>query len=184
MSESPGPDVLAKAIKALTIAVWCLCIVALAQLAFYVSSYIRSMRFAREMASSAPSVRSGLSKTTWSRPENERPFHELPPEQMVARSSVILLTTYVKDGKRYKAIVAEILKQDPNVTLYYSVGDEYPTLSYFPKDGESCGEGQVVFLVGSPASMRSSYSFAGGRITGLGDMPLTTLREMIKRKKS
>lgn len=94
-----------------------------------------------------------------------------------------LLTSCEKDGNRYKAIVAEILKPEPDTILYYS-GDEYPTLSFFPKEGESCGEGQVVFLVGSPASMRSSYSFSGGRIGGLGDMPLSTLREMVKRKKS
>jgi hypothetical protein len=99
---------------------------------------------------------------------------------MVARSSAILLTTYQDDGNRNKAVVAEILKQNPSVTLYYSVGDEYPTLSFEKQKDRSCGEGQVVFMVGSPASMASSFSFTNGRIGGLGDMPLTKLREMVK----
>jgi hypothetical protein len=100
---------------------------------------------------------------------------------MVARASVILLTAYQDDGTRNKAVVAEILKQDPNVTLYYSVGDEYPILSFDKKKDMSCGDGQVVFMVGSPASMASAYGFTNGRIGGLGDMPLARLREMVKQ---
>ena len=108
-------------------------------------------------------------------------FHELPPEEMVARSSAILLTTYEDDGKRNKAVIAEILKQDPGVTLYYSAGDEYPMLSFDKQKDMSCGDGQVVFMVGSRAFMASSYGFTNGRIGGLGDMPLTKLREMVKQ---
>ena len=100
---------------------------------------------------------------------------------MVARSSVILLTSYQDDGNRNKAVVAEILKQDPNATLYYSVGDEYPMLSFDKQKDVSCGDGQVVFMVGSPASMRASFGFTSGRIGGLGDMPLSKLREMVKQ---
>ncbi len=185
MVEDPKPDALTRAIKMLTVAVWCLCGLVLAQLGFYGWSYISSMRLARQaMAATTSSIQSVPSKALRPEPSEEKPFHELPPEEMVARSSVILLTSYQDDGKKNKAIVAEILKQDPNVTLYYSVGDEYQMLS-FPKQGNvSCGDGQVVFMAGSPASMRASFGFVNGRIGGLGDMPLTTLREMVKRKKS
>ena len=184
MTESSDHDRLARAIRVLTIAVWCLCAAVLAQLAFYVTGYVKSMRWARE----SMAVRSTVAKSSSARsipmPTPEIPLHELPPDEMVARSSVILLTSYQDEKDRYKAVVAEILKKDPNTVLYYAVGDEYPSLSFQKEKGVSCGEGQVVFMVGSPASMRSSYSFTAGRIGGLGDMPLTTLRELIKRSGS
>jgi len=185
MAEDSKPDALTRAITTLTVAVWCLCALVLAQLVFYGWSYIESMRWTRQaMTTTTSSIQSGPSKALRLEPSQEKPFHELPPEEMVARSSVILLTSYQDGGSRYKAIVAEILKQDPDVTLYYSVGDEYSRLSFQKEEGTSCGDGQVVFMVGSPASMRSSYGFTNGRIGGLGDMPLTTLREMVKRKTS
>jgi hypothetical protein len=184
MNDAPNPDVLPKAIKSLTIAVWCLCVAVLGQLAFYVWGYVSSMRWAREsMTTKTSSAQPGYSKTFRTETTPEKPFHEMPPEEMVARASVILITSYQEDAQNYKAIVAEILKQDPNVTLYYAVGDEYPMLSFAKEKGTSCGDGQVVFMVGSPASMRSSYGFTNGRIGGLGEMPLTMLREMVKRKK-
>ena len=184
MTENPDSDRLARAIKLLTIAVWCLCAAVVAQLAFYVTSYVKSMRWARE----SMTVRSSIEKSSSSRPipmpTPEIPLHELPPDQMVARSSVILVTTYQEEKDRYKAVISEILKREPNTVLYYSVGDEYPSLSFHKEPGVACGEGQVVFMVGSPASMRSSYSFSGGRIGGLGDMPMATLRQMIDRPRS
>ncbi len=185
MTEDPRADALTKAIKTLTVAVWCLCALVLAQLVFYGWSYIKSMRWARQaMTTATSSIQSAPSKTFRAEPVEEKPFHELSPEEMVARASVILLTSYQDDGKKNKAIVAEILRQDPNVTLYYSVGDEYPMLSFEKQKDMSCGDGQVVFMVGSPASMRASYGFTNGRIGGLGDMPLAKLREMVKQKKS
>lgn len=183
MNEDSKADGLTKAIKTLTIAVWCLCALVLAQLLFYGWSYYQSMRLARQAMTTATTISSESSPSRHfpAEPVQEKPFHEMPPEEMVARSTVILLTTYVDDGKRNKAVVAEILKQDPNVTLYYSIGDEYPMLSFEKRKDVTCGDGSVVFTAGSPASMRSSYSFMNDRIGGLGDMPLAKLREMVKQ---
>jgi hypothetical protein len=183
MTENLDPDRLARAIKRLTTAVWCLFAVVLAQLSFYVASYAWSMRRARERMTICSSLGSSVPRTI-PMPTPEIALHELPPDQMVARSSVILLTTYQEEKDKYKAVVSEILKKDPNTVLYYSVGDEFPELSFHKEPGVRCGEGQVVFMVGSPASMRSSYSFSGGRLGGLGDMPMTILRQMIKGPKS
>ena len=110
-------------------------------------------------------------------------LHDLPPDQMVAKSTVILLTSYEDVGDRYKAVVAEVLKQDSGVELYYKVGDEFPHLSFAKERGQTCGEGQVVFMTGNPASMNSSYGFTSGRIGGLGDITLAALREMVKKGK-
>jgi hypothetical protein len=113
-----------------------------------------------------------------------RRFHDMSPDEQVAKSSAILLVSYQRDGERFKAVVAEVLKRRPGTELFYSVGDELRELSYYPKSDETRGEGQVVFLLGSPAEFRSSYSFDAGRIGGMGDMPIEVLREMVKRSKS
>jgi hypothetical protein len=186
-TEGDDMEPLIRAIKTLTIAVWCLCALVLAQLVLYGVSSIRSARWMRTATASrteSPAISPARRESLRSTEADDPPLHDLPPDEVVARSSAILLTSYQKDGDRFKAIVAEVLKQAPDTKLYYAVGDEFPTLSFYPKEGETCGEGQVVFMVGSPASMRLSYSFDNGRIGGLGDMPLSTLREMVKGKKS
>lgn len=38
--------------------------------------------------------------------------------------------------------------------------------------------GQVVFMLGNPASMVSSYGYEGERVQGMGDMPLAELRKL------
>jgi hypothetical protein len=179
-------DPLVRAIKVLTIAVWCLCSLAAVQVAFHVVSYFRYANLASEFRASGPvtTTYSGGTERTESEAEATR-FHDLPPEQMVAKSSAILLVSYQPDGERMKAVVAEVLKKNPDVDLHYGVGDELRYLSYYPKPGEVQvrGEGQVVFMVGSPAAMRSSFSFDAGRIGGFGDMPLDSLRKMVNGAK-
>lgn len=138
------------------------------------------MRWARQaMATTTSSVRSGPSGTLGAEPSEDKSFHELPPEELAKRSSAILLTKYQKDGERLKSVVVEILKRQPNTDLFYKVGDEFTELSRWARGNTDYGDGDVIFLTGSPASMRSSYSYRNGRIGGLGDMPLERLREMI-----
>lgn len=172
---------LTKAIKTLTVVLACLIVLQLAQFCLYLWGYVSSFRAMRQASLiTEGSTRVSPHTQSVTQPTPEVPLHELSPEKMVARSSVILLVTYLPERERFKAVVAEFLKRDPAATLYYSVGDEFTELSYTPKGGETCGEGQVVFLVGSPAEMRSSYSFSNGRIGGLGGMPLTTLRDLVR----
>jgi len=150
------------------------------QLCLYGWGFVNSLRFARQASSSFEGARH-TGPSAIAAPTPEPSFtHDMPLEQIIARSSAIMLVTYIPEGKRYKAIVAEFVKRSPNTVVYYSVGDEYPTLSYTPKAGETCGEGQVVFMVGSPAEMRVSYSFTNDQISGFGDMPLKRLRELAK----
>jgi hypothetical protein len=178
-------DPLVKAVRLLTIAVWCLCGLIAMQVVICGVSYFRSNSLLGKFGAGGP-VTTTTSSTGPVRMESRAEamqFHDLPPEQMVAKASAILLVSYQPDGERMKAVVAEVLKKDPDVVLHYAVGDELRYLSYYPKGGETRGEGQVVFMVGSPAEMRSSYSFDAGRIGGLGDMPLESLRRMVKGAK-
>lgn len=105
-------------------------------------------------------------------------FHELSLEEQIKKASVIALARHERwpDGKQ-KTIIKEFLKKEPNTTIYYNIGDEYPNGSFFKDEGIHYGDGLIVFFVGSPASMRMSMTFSGDRIHGLGDIPLQLLRE-------
>ena len=183
----PASEPIVRALRALTIAVWVLCGLVFVQLAFYGASYWSSWRWMRNsgrVTSATTSTTSSEPSAAGMRTDSGAGFHDLPAEQKVARASAILLISYQKDGDRYKAVVAEVLKLDPGVELHYNVGDEMVMYSYYPSDDSSRGEGQVVFMLGSPAEMRSSYSFDHGRIGGMGDMPIGKLREMVKKPKT
>lgn len=107
------------------------------------------------------------------------PFHELQIEDKIKQSSVIALAKYEPgpDG-RMRAIIKEYLKKAPNVTIQYTIGDEFQSASYYPSEKTNRGDGVVIFFVGSPATMRMSMSFSGDRILSLGDMPI----ELFKKK--
>ncbi|MHB8729920.1 MAG: hypothetical protein ACYC9K_12935 [Sulfuricaulis sp.] len=111
--------------------------------------------------------------------EPGKPFYELGIEEQIKKSSVIALARYERssDG-RMKAVLKEFLKKEPNVTIYYNIGDEYKTSSYYPKDKTDYGDGVVIFFTGSPATMQMSMTYSGDRIHSLGDIPL----ELFKKK--
>lgn len=111
----------------------------------------------------------------------ETPFFDLSVEDQIKKSTVIALARFEKaeDGKM-KAVIQEFLKKDPNVSLYYKVGDEFPDASFYPRKGYVHGDGVVIFLTGSPARMKASMSFDGDRIRGLGDIPLELFRNKCK----
>lgn len=107
------------------------------------------------------------------------PFHDLGLEDQIKQSSVIALAKFepAPDGKM-KAIIKEFLKKEPGVTIYYNIGDEHPSSSYYPQEDVGHGDGLVIFFTDSPANMKMSMSYSGDRIHGLGDIPV----ELFKRK--
>lgn len=109
-------------------------------------------------------------------------FYELPIEEQIKQASVIGLARYEPspDGKK-KAIFREFLKKDQDATIYYAIGDEYPSASFYPKEGTSHGDGVIVFFVGSPASMKMSMTYTGDRIHSLGDIPLELFRKKCEK---
>ncbi len=108
-------------------------------------------------------------------------LRDLPIETRIERATVIVLTRFedAADGRK-KAVIAEVLKHTPGTRFQYAVGDEYPSASYYPKDDVIRGDGTVVFFEGTSADMRYSVSFQGERVSGLGDIPMTLLREKCK----
>jgi hypothetical protein len=102
---------------------------------------------------------------------------------MMKKASAILLTQWRKVDGEVKQIVTEILKHRPGTTLYYSVGDEYEFPGSRSGPEYATGDGNVIFMEDSPASMRSSYSYSGERVGGFADMPLRKLRELARTAK-
>ncbi len=179
MDDNPGADSLAKALKTLAIAVGCLAVAVLALFGLYAFSLYNSRAFFRGATSfSGSSSRTTHAAGSTGVKSNDRPFHSLPPEEKIKRSSAILLTKHEKEGGRLKAIVSEILK-GPDAGLNYSVGDEFGDLSRYVEGDTDYGEGDVV-LFDASGDMRESMTYRRGRISGLGDMPLEVLRAMIR----
>lgn len=125
----------------------------------------------------APSISAAQRKEA--PPKSEIPFHELSIDEQIKQSSVIAIAKYeLGPNGQMKATIKEFLKKDPNVTVYYNIGDEHPSSSYFPEENTSYGDGRVIFFTGNPASMRMSLSYSGDRLHSLGDMPM----ELLKKK--
>jgi hypothetical protein len=116
-------------------------------------------------------------------PGFDNDFHARPPEEQIKRATVILLTQIQKQDDKHKEVISEIVKQGPDIRFYYKVGDEYAMLSHMPSAdcGDCEGQGKVVFLLGNPAHMSSSYSYQDDRISGMGGLSLAQLREMAQR---
>jgi hypothetical protein len=157
--DSPlTPDATERKIKRLSIAVWILaillCITVLVSFAV-----IRSLS----------AIRSD--------------FDRRSPESRVQSASVIALAKWEKSESTLRCVVTEILKQAPDTAFQYKVGDEISTLNRRVSGNADYGDGQVLFFTGSPAQLEEATVYRGDRITGLGDISITNLREIIARPK-
>ncbi|MFL6591213.1 MAG: hypothetical protein ACJ8GK_00690 [Luteimonas sp.] len=98
-------------------------------------------------------------------------------EKLRRSSAVVIADIKVSDGKA-TAIATDVIVRNPETVVLYKVGQEVPVLSREASGFTDWGDGAVALLEGSPASMRESYSVLGGRIPGLGDMPVQKFEEM------
>jgi len=103
------------------------------------------------------------------------------PDALIKAASVIVYSDNKVVNNEIHPEIREILLLRPGVTFYYKVGDSFPMLGPEQQLGpvESHSEGQIVFLVGSPASFKESVSVYDGRLGALGDMPMDVLKEKI-----
>lgn len=112
------------------------------------------------------------------------PFHELSVDEQINKSTAIALAKFEPspDGQM-KAIIKEFLKKESGVEIYYNIGDEHPSSSYFPNDRTRHGDGMIIFFTGSPAVMRMSMTFSGNRIRSLGDIPIELFKKKCEKPK-
>jgi hypothetical protein len=173
-------DALTRALRRLTVAIWCLCLLIAVMVAFFMWSYlgpVASMVESFETAGPPPASSSPPEAPQF---DSDNDFHARPLEDQIQRASVIAITQLRNEGGKHKAVISEILKRAPGTRFYYDVGDEYRMLSHFPRDNcQDCeGQGGVVFFTGNPATMRSSVTYENDRIAAFGDMPLDELRRL------
>jgi hypothetical protein len=168
------------AIRRLILAVWILIVLVAINICISLFSALFPLAIAKRVAASLPGAFSPESIVAR---DSFAGFSDWPLEKQIDKASVIAVARYEKDGDRYKAVISEILKKGPNVQFHYKVGDEYPQGGYYPEDGTSHGDGQIIFFTGSPTTMRYLCSFYGDRIAAFGDMPLDVLRKLISKEK-
>ena len=158
MISPSTPDTTQRKVKRLSAAVWILAIVlCLTLLASFV--FVHSLSVARSE------------------------FDRLSPEERVRVASVIALTKWQRSGSTFKCMISEILKQTPDTKFYYKVGDEIRSHSQNVRENTDYGDGEILFFTGSPARLQETFAYRNERITALGDMPISTLRDTIRTSK-
>jgi len=110
-------------------------------------------------------------------------FDGLSPEQRVQSASVIALAQWQRSGPTLRCVISEILKQTPDTKFYYKVGDEFRAGNQRATENADFGDGLVLFFAGSPARLQETVAYRHDRITGMGDMSIPTLREIIHTSK-
>jgi hypothetical protein len=157
----------AKSIRSLTVAVWCLVAVSVVQLAGWLFPFIAPGFLAsRVFPSSTFESWEGLSF-----------------EEKAKRASVILITENKQEEGVLHGYIREELKRKPGTVFQYAVGDVYPPLTLTPKEKTSYGDGSLVLLRGSPAREQESMSIFSGNVTALDNMPLSKIRQVIAEAK-
>jgi hypothetical protein len=178
MTEPSPTDGTAKSVKRLSLAVWILAMVVAANLIVSILALLSPALLTKRIMATLPEHFASSQSPS---PEDYNSLHDWPVEKQIALASVIAVGKWRKSDSTLRCIISEILKQAPNTTFYYKVGDEFRPGNQRVKDDTSYGDGQIMFFVGSPASFRCAMSFSGDRIAGMGDMPISELRELIRK---
>jgi hypothetical protein len=110
-------------------------------------------------------------------------FDRRTPESRVQSASVIAVAKWERSDSTLRCVVTDILKQAPDTAFYYKVGDEIKTLNQHITNNADYGDGQILFFTGSPARLEETAAYRGDRVTGLGDIPISNLRDIIARSK-
>ncbi|MEQ1933339.1 MAG: hypothetical protein ABL962_05600 [Fimbriimonadaceae bacterium] len=110
-------------------------------------------------------------------------FHDWPIEKQIQSASVIAIAKWQQTDDLLKCVISEIVKQAPNTTFHYKIGDEYRSGNQAIRDNTSYGDGQIMFFTGSSATFRFSTTYRNDRIRGMGDMPINELRAIIQKQK-
>ena len=148
MNETSQLERIAKGVRGLTIAVWCLVAINVVQVGAWIVPFIAPSFYAKTVASSSPDM-----------PRKFESWEGLSFEDKVKKATVILLTENKREGGKIRAIIKEELKHAPNTTFHFAVGDEYGPLSIGePRENTHYGEGSLALLQGSPATNSESYA--------------------------
>lgn len=158
--DSTGRSPSTRDIRSLTIAVWALVVAVL---------FNTGVTFLSSIVPSAATDRAGDRRLDAPSGGQDpfvnqyQGFHEWPLEKQIQAASVIVVTIYEEENGKLKSIISEILKQQPGVSFDYEIGDEYADASIDIEGDTRYGDGQVIFLVGSPPEMRLFSTYTNRR---------------------
>lgn len=175
-------DTMARHIRRLSLAVWCLVALAAINLCATVGNFLMPFALARQINQIAHTDAVDALLDQARHQEQYPDFHTWPLQQQIQVASVIVLTRRQEGGvDGVHCQVAEILKQNKGTDFYYQIGDDYPLCGAAASDAANArdSEGEVLFFIGSPAAFRYSVSYARGKVASLGDMPLSALRKRV-----
>lgn len=106
------------------------------------------------------------------------PWQFLTLEEKVRQSSAIVFATVIVENGTATATATDVIVRTTGTEVYYRTGQEVPFMSSNFSSSTDWEGGAVALLVGSPATMKESYSIRDGFIPGLGDMPVEELKRM------
>jgi hypothetical protein len=180
MSDPNSHDSIARSIRRLSLAVWALVAVTAASIIASWIPFFAPSLFSRGLTATLPE---SSDFAVHSQSAADIGFSEWPLDKQIERASVIAVAKWQRANGTLKCVISEILKKTPNTTFYYKVGDEYQPANHAVRDDISYGDGQIMFFIGSPATFRFSTTYANNRIGGMGDMPISELREAIQKQR-
>jgi hypothetical protein len=108
-------------------------------------------------------------------------FIELSLERRINSASLIALARFDTRGDNARCRISEILKVSPDTQFGFKVGDVYPYCHQYKKDGNQYHEGLVLFFFGNPPDLQGVTFFEGDKVSQLGGMSLSELRQEIKK---
>ena len=109
-------------------------------------------------------------------------FYKWPIEKQVAEATVIARATWRVEGDDYKCIVAEVIKKAPDAVFNYAPGEEFQRGNKRARPNVTYGDGQVIFFTGVPPTLRYITAVKEGRLIGLTDTTLETLRAAVQQQ--
>jgi hypothetical protein len=180
ISDPAASDRLERSVNRLSIAIWVLIILVAANLVIALLALFSPALLTKRTMAALPEQ---FASSESLRPDEYNSFHDWPVEKQIASASVIAIARWQKSDSTLKCFISEIVKQTPNTTFYYKVGDEFRQSNRRLENNTSYGDGEIMFFTGSPASFRFSTTLKDDRIIGMDDMPLTELRELIRKSK-
>jgi alkanesulfonate monooxygenase SsuD/methylene tetrahydromethanopterin reductase-like flavin-dependent oxidoreductase (luciferase family) len=186
--EPSKPDALVAAVRKLTVAVWAVAVAFFLVVCLYALSYFqmtrRFMQAAHSSAAASPAEpTSRVTSFSMVRPDTfeGKKFGDLPVEKKITYASVIVLTRHERRAQQNRELITEIVKLKPGTELHYKVGDELGELS---KEGDvaSSGNGNIVFMTGSPAKAAEAMPYDVARLQAVGGLRISDLRDQVKRE--
>ena len=179
-SDLAAIDRLGRSVNRLSIAIWVLIILVAANLVIALLALFSPALLTKRMMAALPEQ---FASSESLRPDEYNSFPDWPVEKQIAAATVIAIARWQKSDSTLKCFISEIVKQTPNTAFFYKVGDEFRQGNRPLENNTSYGDGEIMFFTGSPASFRFSTTLKGDRIIGMGNMPLTELRELIRKSK-